>query len=67
MKELTRFLGYTAVTLVMVFLVIGIAKSDVSSATLAYSAIFIVVVLPVVIAIWMANREKKGHAPEQSR
>ena len=64
MKELSRFIGYTVATLVMVFVVIGIAKSDVSDATLAYSAIFIVVVLPVIVGIWMASREKKGPAAE---
>ncbi len=66
MKELIRLLGYTAITVTMVFVVIGIAKSGVSDATLAYSAIFIVVVLPVVIVIWMSSREKKIEA-KQSR
>lgn len=62
MKELVRLVGYTAATLAMVFLVIGIAKAGVSPEVLAYSAIFVVVVLPVVIGILMARREKRNTA-----
>ena len=60
MKELIRFFGYTVAAVIMTFVVIGIAKSDVSDATLAYSAIFVVVVLPVIISIWLAGKEKKS-------
>ncbi len=59
MKELIRFLGYTAATLTMIFVVMGIAKAGVSANTLVYSAIFIVIVLPIAIGIWMAGREKQ--------
>ncbi len=59
MKELIRFVGYTLATLAMIFLVIGIAKSGVSGEALVYSAIFVVVILPVAIGIWMARREKR--------
>lgn len=60
MKELIRFFGYTVATVIMTFVVIGIAKSEVSDETLAYSAILIVVVLPIIVSIWMAGREKKS-------
>lgn len=60
MKELFRFAGYTLATITMVFVVIGIAKAGVSPATLAYSAIFIVIVLPLFIGIWMVRREKSA-------
>jgi len=58
MKELGRFAGYTAATLVMIFVLIGIAKSDVSPGMLAFSAIFIVVVLPVIASIFIAKSER---------
>lgn len=64
MKELVRFAGYTAATLAMIFLVIGIAKTGVSPEVLAYSAIFVVVVLPVIVGILMARREKRNAANE---
>jgi len=60
MKELIRLLGYSAVAVVMTFLVIGVARSGASDATLAYSAIFIVVVLPIVVVIWAVRRGKKA-------
>ncbi len=59
MKELIRFAGYTFATVAMTMIVIGIAKMGVSSSTLAYSAIFMVVVLPLFVGIWMARREKR--------
>lgn len=62
MKELARFVGYTSATLAMIFLVIGIARAGVSPEVLAYSAIFVVVILPVVIGILMARREKRNPA-----
>jgi hypothetical protein len=60
MKELFRFAGYTLATLAMTLIVIGIAKMGVSPSVLAYSAIFMVVVLPLFIGIWMARRERRG-------
>lgn len=60
MKELIRFAGYTFATIAMTMVVIGIAKAGVSPATLAYSAIFIVIVLPLFIGIWMVRREKRA-------
>ena len=59
MKELIRFSGYTLATLAMIGIVIGIAKSSASPGMLAYSAIFIVVVLPLFIGVWMVRREKR--------
>ncbi|ALP54427.1 hypothetical protein Tel_15445 [Candidatus Tenderia electrophaga] len=64
MKELVRFVAYTTATLAMIFLVIGIAKAGVSPEVLAYSAIFVVVVLPVIIGILMARREKRSTAKQ---
>ena len=60
MKELIRFAAYGTATIAMIFVVIGIAQSGVSASTFAYSAIFIVVVLPVAISILMARREKRN-------
>jgi ABC-type proline/glycine betaine transport system permease subunit len=59
MKELVRFVGYTLATIAMIMVVIGIAKAGVSPSTLAYSAIFIVIVLPLFLGIWMVRREKR--------
>lgn len=61
MKELGRFVGYTIATLVMIGVVIGIAKVDTGgNGVLATSAIVVVVVLPVIIAIFMGKREKRN-------
>ena len=60
MKELVRFVGYTLATLAMIGVVIAIAKADTPEGTLATAAILIVVVLPVIVAIFMAKREKKN-------
>ena len=60
MKELIRFAGYTLATIAMIMVLIGIAKAGVAPGTLAYSAIFIVIVLPLFIGIWMVRREKSG-------
>jgi len=60
MKELVRFVGYTIATLAMIGAVIAIAKADTANGTLATAAILIVVVLPVIVAIFMAKREKKN-------
>lgn len=61
MKELVRFVGYTIATLAMIAVVIGIAKVDTGgNGVLATSAIVIVVVLPVIVAIFMAKREKRN-------
>ncbi len=62
MKELIRFTGYTLAAFAMFLVLFGIAKSDASPKILAYSAIFIVVVLPLFIAVWMVRREKKAPA-----
>ncbi len=64
MKEILRFLGYTAATLVMIFILIGVAKSGVSDEALAYSAIFMVVIVPLIIGMWMVNREKRNTTPQ---
>ncbi len=61
MKELFRLLGYSAATIAMILLVIAISKAGVSGNALVYSAIFVVVVLPVVIGIFMARREKRDN------
>ncbi len=61
MKELFRLLGYSAATIAMILLVIAISKVGVSGNALVYSAIFVVVVLPVVIGIFMARREKRDN------
>jgi Flp pilus assembly protein TadB len=60
MKEIFRFVGYAVATLAMIFLVIGIAKAGASPGVLASSAIIIVVVVPVIIGIFMAKREKRN-------
>jgi len=63
MKELGRFVGYTLATLLMIGVVLAIAKADTDEGTLATAAIIIVVVLPVVVAIFMGRREKKNAEP----
>jgi len=60
MKELIRFVGYTIATLVMIGVVIAIAKAETPNGTLAIAAIVIVVVLPVIFAIFLAKREKRS-------
>ncbi len=60
MKELVRFVGYTLATLLMIGVVIAIAKADTPNGTLAIAAIVIVVVLPVIFAIFLAKREKRN-------
>lgn len=59
MKELLRFAGYTLATLAMIGIVVGIAKSGASPEMLAYSAIFVVIVLPLIIGVLMVRREKR--------
>ncbi len=60
MKELVRFVSYTLATLLMIGVVIAIAKADTPNGTLAAAAIIIVVVLPVIFAIFLAKREKRN-------
>jgi len=60
MKELVRFVSYTLATLVMIGVVVAIAKAETPNGTLATAAIVIVVVLPVIVAILMAKREKRN-------
>lgn len=59
MKELVRLVGYSAATIAMVLLVTGISKAGVSGNALVYSAIVVVVILPVVIGIFIARRENR--------
>ncbi len=60
MKELVRFVSYTLATLLMIGVVIAIAKADTPNGTLATAAIVIVVVLPVIFAVFLAKREKRN-------
>lgn len=59
MKELVRLAGYSAATIAMILLVTGISKAGVSGNALVYSAIVVVVILPVVIGIFIARRENR--------
>lgn len=63
MKELGRFVGYTLATLLMIGVVLAIAKADTDEGTLPIVAIIIVVVLPIIIAVFMGRREKKNAEP----
>ncbi len=60
MKELRRFVGYTLATLLMIGVVLAIAKADTEEGTLATAAIIIVVVLPLVAAVFIGRRDKKN-------
>ncbi len=62
MKELLRFAGYTTITVIMIFILIEVAQSGVSGGTLALWSIIIVVVLPVILAIWADKRSRRKKA-----
>jgi hypothetical protein len=56
MKDLIRLAGYTVATLAMIFLLIKASDSG----AMIYLAIFMVVVLPIAIGIFVARRAKPG-------
>lgn len=59
MKDLLHFGGYSLATVAMIFILIEVAQSGVSGGTLALSSILLVVVLPVILAIWIERRSRK--------
>ena len=60
MKDLIRFSGYAIATLVVILLLIEATRSGLSDNTIIFLAIFLVIVLPLAIGIFMARREKRG-------
>ncbi|KAF0190872.1 MAG: hypothetical protein FD165_2333 [Gammaproteobacteria bacterium] len=56
MKDLLRLAGYTIATLAMIFLLIRASDSG----AMIYLAIFMVIVLPIAIVVFVARRAKPG-------
>jgi len=63
MKELMRMGAYIVATLAMIGIVVGVGQMDLPEGSLAIAAIVIVVVLPVIIAVFMGKREKRNAEP----
>lgn len=65
MKELTRFLAYTVATIAVILFVIFVARIDDGSTNLLpYTAILLVIVMPIVIGVFMGRREKSRRDAE---
>ncbi|MDR2876484.1 MAG: hypothetical protein LBV36_00350 [Chromatiales bacterium] len=59
MKELTRFVLYTVATALIILFIVFMARFDNKSGSfLVGFAVFMVVVLPVMVGLLMARRER---------
>ena len=59
MKELVRFVGYSAATAVIILFIIFMARYDDESGTLlVIIGVFAVIVLPVLVGVFMGHREQ---------
>ena len=65
MKELVRFVGYSAATAVIILFIIFMARYDDESGTLlVVIGVLAVIVLPVLVGVFMGHREQAQRARE---
>jgi hypothetical protein len=60
MKDVVRLLAYTAIAIVMIALLIKATSSGISPGMGVMLALLVVIVLPMVIILTLASRDKKS-------